>query len=80
MFGKYNGFVSKARVSATELYYITGGPTRHETVSPKIWRRLRHFHDNWSEVSMVIATDQPRPEALNKVLPPPPPPVFAQIF
>jgi hypothetical protein len=37
MFGKYNGFVSKARVSATELYYITGGPARHKSVPKTLW-------------------------------------------
>jgi hypothetical protein len=64
-------------IQLSEVYYITGGPARHERVSPKTWRRLRHCHDYWSEVSMVIATDQPRSEALNKVLHPP---VFTQIF
>jgi hypothetical protein len=67
----------ESRDTSTELYYITGGPARHERVSPKTWRRLRHFHDNWSEVSMVISTDQPRSEALNKVLHPP---VLTKIF
>jgi hypothetical protein len=33
------------RVSVTELYYITGGPARHQQVKPKTWRILRHCHD-----------------------------------
>ena len=35
-------------VKNTELYYITGGPARHQQVKPKTWRILRHCHDYWS--------------------------------
>jgi hypothetical protein len=48
------------RLVTTELYYITGGPARHQKVSPKTWRILRHFHDNTYFIFMVTATDQPR--------------------
>jgi hypothetical protein len=44
----------------TELYYITGGPARHQKVKPKTWRILRHFHDNTYFIFMVTATDQQR--------------------
>jgi hypothetical protein len=77
MFGKYNGFVSKAWVSATELYYITGGPARHQQVKPNIWRILRHCHDNTSEIFMVTATDQRDPKLPTMSLTPL---VFAQKY
>jgi hypothetical protein len=51
--------LSKKEGQMTALYHITGGPTWHERVSPKTWPSLHHFHDNLSEVSIVIATDQP---------------------
>ena len=32
----------------TELYYITGGPARHQQVKPKTWRILRHSMESHS--------------------------------
>ena len=50
------------RRSTTELYYITGGPARHQQVKPKTWRILRHCHDYWSLDSWQLPLSQPRAE------------------
>ena len=62
---------SKAKSLNTELYYITGGPARHQQVKPKTWRILRHCHDYWSLDSWQLPLSQPRSYAFDDVLHPP---------
>ena len=52
--------ISRAWVTVTELYYITGGPARDQQVKPKTWRILRHCHDYWSLNSWQLPLSQPR--------------------